>query len=223
MVDTATLTGWLSDLGDRAATVVERGPETWIVGVQRPLTPDEVATWSAVPGGLEDAVRAVAAGFPLVQSDLVRDGSRVVARFWAGVHGDGLARQAFLLTASSVSKAAGALTVLTRTNRDYAAAVDDLEPLVMLSPAPAPERVEPTADAPVAAADFDVMLFDPGDARLDVIATVQNALGLERAAAIDIINTAPTVIAVGVDRTRADDLARQLEAVGATVSVQPGG
>jgi ribosomal protein L7/L12 len=215
MVDTATLTRWLRELGNTGLELVERGPETWIVGVQWALTPDEVAAWNAAPDALDGAVDAVAGGFPLVQSTVVRTDDQVVARFWAGVHGEGLSRQAFLLTASSAAKAAKGLAQLTRANQEYAAAVAGREPVAI--------EERPAAVPTEQMWDFDVVLVHAGDSGPRVADTMQASLGVERAAALDMIRAAPTVIAVGVTSTTAGELARRLEAAGATVSVQPGG
>ncbi len=230
MVDTPTLTDWLRELGDSAPEVVERGIQTWIVGVQRALSPEEISAWQAAPGSLEGAVEAVAAGLPLVRADLTRDGDRDVVRFWATVHGEGLSRQAFLLTASAVAKADRGLVVLTRANREYATAVDALGPVEEATSAPLtePDRAAPRLDVVDEepfdekwAGNVDVLLTEIGQGRIQLLTALQSALGLDRAAALALADAVPTLIATGVARNRGDELVQRVSAAGGTARLQP--
>jgi len=79
--------------------------------------------------------------------------------------------------------------------------------------------------APAAAAaeektEFDVILANFGDKKLDVIKAVRGITGLGLKEAKDLVEGAPKAIKEGVSKEEADKIAEELKAAGATVEIK---
>ena len=79
--------------------------------------------------------------------------------------------------------------------------------------------------APAAAAaeektEFDVILANFGDKKLDVIKAVRSITGLGLKEAKDLVEAAPKAIKEGVSKEEADKVAEELKAAGATVEIK---
>ena len=79
--------------------------------------------------------------------------------------------------------------------------------------------------APAAAAaeektEFDVILANFGDKKLDVIKAVRGITGLGLKEAKDLVEAAPKAIKEGVSKEEADKVAEELKAAGATVEIK---
>lgn len=79
-------------------------------------------------------------------------------------------------------------------------------------------------DAGAAAAEepteFNVILMDAGDKKIQVIKEVRAATGLGLKEAKDLVDTCPKPVKEGLERKDADELAKKLEAAGAKVEVK---
>ncbi len=86
----------------------------------------------------------------------------------------------------------------------------------------------PVAAAPVAAAadavaektDFDVVLANAGDKKIEVIKVVRAITNLGLKEAKDLVDGAPSPLKQGVSKAEADDIKAKLEAAGAKVEVK---
>ena len=80
------------------------------------------------------------------------------------------------------------------------------------------------AGAPAAAAEeqteFNVILSDAGDKKINVIKEVRAITGLGLKEAKDLVEGAPKAVKQGVSKDEADKLKKQLEEAGAKVSVK---
>jgi len=84
------------------------------------------------------------------------------------------------------------------------------------------------AAAPVAAAaapveekdEFDVVLANSGDKKINVIKVVRAATGLGLKEAKDLVDGAPQVVKQGVAKAEAEELKKQLVEAGATVELK---
>ncbi|HEV3451324.1 MAG TPA: hypothetical protein VG869_08975 [Acidimicrobiia bacterium] len=111
---------------DEPVLVVRRqDPQTWDVVHERRVTAsvlssDWQAPWDSEPAAavVGRAARQVAFGSPLVESGTRDDGGDLMVRFRAPVFDDGLTRQAFVLTVSSVLKAAQAFELVMEHRAD---------------------------------------------------------------------------------------------------------
>jgi hypothetical protein len=141
MTAAATLSSWLEGLGlevketgthagdglsimpahdgDPSVAVQRSDPATWEVVHDRRiegsvLTSDWHAPWDTETPSevMSRAVREVACGFPLVESETHDEGGDVAIRLRAPVFDEGLTRQAFVLTVSSVLNAARTLDLV---------------------------------------------------------------------------------------------------------------
>ena len=79
--------------------------------------------------------------------------------------------------------------------------------------------------APAAAAaeektEFDVILANFGEKKLDVIKAVRGITGLGLKEAKDLVEGAPKAIKEGVSKEEADKVAEELKAAGATVEIK---
>ncbi|MBP5428519.1 MAG: 50S ribosomal protein L7/L12 [Clostridia bacterium] len=79
--------------------------------------------------------------------------------------------------------------------------------------------------APAAAAaeektEFDVILANFGEKKLDVIKAVRGITGLGLKEAKDLVEGAPKAIKEGVSKEEADKIAEELKAAGATVEIK---
>ena len=89
-----------------------------------------------------------------------------------------------------------------------------------------------TAAAPVAVAaaggaeggaakdSFDVILKDAGASKINVIKVVREATGLGLKEAKELVDGAPKVVKSGVSKDEAEEIKKQLEAAGATVTLK---
>lgn len=117
--------------------------------------------------------------------------------------------------------------------------VDDLSTLTVLEAAELSKLLEEkwgvSAAAPVAVAgaapaadggaaeektDFDVILANFGEKKINVIKEVRAITGLGLKEAKDLVEGAPKAIKEGVNKDEADELKKKLEEVGATVEVK---
>ena len=84
------------------------------------------------------------------------------------------------------------------------------------------------AAAPAAAAapvveekdEFDVVLKDSGDKKINVIKVVRAATGLGLKEAKDLVDGAPQVVKQGINKAEAEELKKQLVEAGATVELK---
>ena len=145
MTGGATLRAWIEALGftlapgasetdlwirpthaDEPVLLVRRqDPQTLYVVCERRvpgsvLSSEWQAPWDSEPppAVVGRAVRQVACSFPLVESGTHDDGGDVMVWFRAPVFDDGLTRQAFVLTVSSVFKAAQAFELVVAQRAD---------------------------------------------------------------------------------------------------------
>jgi large subunit ribosomal protein L7/L12 len=78
-------------------------------------------------------------------------------------------------------------------------------------------------DAPVAEAvqtQFDVILKEPGGAKLAVVKLVKDLTGLGLKEAKDLVDQSPKAVKTGVSKEEAESLKKQLEEAGAVVEVK---
>jgi len=77
------------------------------------------------------------------------------------------------------------------------------------------------AAAPVEEKDeFDVVLANAGDKKINVIKVVRAATGLGLKEAKDLVDGAPQVVKQGVNKAEAEELKKQLVEAGATVELK---
>lgn len=77
------------------------------------------------------------------------------------------------------------------------------------------------AAAPVEEKDeFDVILKDAGDKKINVIKVVRAATGLGLKEAKDMVDGAPQVVKQGIAKAEAEELKKQLEEAGAKVELK---
>ncbi len=67
---------------------------------------------------------------------------------------------------------------------------------------------------------FDVVLTSVGQAKIQVIKVLREALNVSLKEANDLVSTTPQVIKKGLSKEEAEDLKNKLSAVGATVEVK---
>ncbi|MBC7194078.1 MAG: 50S ribosomal protein L7/L12 [Caldisericia bacterium] len=67
---------------------------------------------------------------------------------------------------------------------------------------------------------FDVVLTSVGQAKIQVIKVLREALNISLKEANDLVSTTPQVIKKGLSKEEAEDLKNKLSAVGATVEVK---
>lgn len=156
-----------ADKDEPSLVVRQRDAGVWEVVHQRQI-PAALArsAWQAPwdtgsPAGMIDNVaRQVACGFPLVEPDTRDEGGDVKVRFRAPVFDEGLTRQAFVLTVSSVLKAAAAFDLVTAQRAEELKALqafdagaeqrakEQQELIDRMSPAPAAQPTAPMAAIP---------------------------------------------------------------------------
>ena len=68
--------------------------------------------------------------------------------------------------------------------------------------------------------EFDVILASFGDAKMGVIKTVKEALGLGLKEAKEVVESAPKALKEGVSKAEAEELKEKLEAAGATIELK---
>ncbi|MBQ6254112.1 MAG: 50S ribosomal protein L7/L12 [Bacteroidales bacterium] len=74
--------------------------------------------------------------------------------------------------------------------------------------------------APAEQTEFDVVLTSPGQAKLQVIKAVKEALGLGLKEAKDLVDGAPTTVKEKISKAEAEQLKAALEEAGAEVEVK---
>lgn len=153
--------------GGPSLVVRPRDAGRWEVVHERQIPASTArSTWQAPwdtgsPAAVVDnIVRQVASGFPLVEHDTRDEGGDVTIRFRAPLYEEGLTRQAFVLTASSVLKAAGAFDLVTAQRAEELKALQDFdtkaaqrekeqqELIDQMSPTPAAQLTAPMAAVP---------------------------------------------------------------------------
>lgn len=81
-----------------------------------------------------------------------------------------------------------------------------------------------TAAAPAAPVEekteFDVVLSQVGDKKIQVIKVVRAITGLGLKEAKDLVDTAPKAVKQGIPKTEAEEIKKKLEEVGATVEIK---
>jgi len=109
------------------------------------------------------------------------------------------------------------------TLMDAAALVKELEEELGVSAA-APVAVAAAAAGPAAAAEekteFDVILADAGEKKIQVIKVVRELTGLGLKEAKDLVDGAPKAVKEGVDKAEAESVKKKLEEQGAKVEVK---
>lgn len=87
-------------------------------------------------------------------------------------------------------------------------------PVVAVAP------VASTAEATAEKTDFDVVLANSGDKKIEVIKVVRAITNLGLKEAKDLVDGAPSPLKQGVSKAEADDIKAKLEAAGAKVEVK---
>jgi large subunit ribosomal protein L7/L12 len=110
------------------------------------------------------------------------------------------------------------------TLMDAAALVKELEEELGVSAA-APVAVTAAAAGPAAAAaeektEFNVVLANAGEKKIQVIKVVRELTGLGLKEAKDLVDGAPKNVKEGVSKTEAEDIKKKLEEQGAKVEVK---
>jgi len=109
------------------------------------------------------------------------------------------------------------------TLMDAAALVKELEEELGVSAA-APVAVAAVAAGPAAAAEekteFDVILADAGEKKIQVIKVVRELTGLGLKEAKDLVDGAPKAVKEGVAKAEAESIKKKLEEQGAKVEVK---
>ncbi|HEX2227046.1 MAG TPA: 50S ribosomal protein L7/L12 [Candidatus Binatia bacterium] len=106
---------------------------------------------------------------------------------------------------------------------DAAALVKELEEELGVSAA-APVAVAAAAAGPAAAAEekteFNVVLAQPGEKKIQVIKVVRELTGLGLKEAKDLVDGAPKNVKEGVSKAEAEDIKKKLEEQGAKVEIK---
>ena len=106
---------------------------------------------------------------------------------------------------------------------DAAALVKELEEELGVSAA-APVAVATAAAGPAAAAEekteFNVVLAQPGEKKIQVIKVVRELTGLGLKEAKDLVDGAPKNVKEGVSKAEAEDIKKKLEDQGAKVEIK---
>jgi large subunit ribosomal protein L7/L12 len=109
------------------------------------------------------------------------------------------------------------------TLMDAAALVKELEEELGVSAA-APVAVAPAAAGPAAVAEekteFDVVLAQTGEKKIQVIKVVRELTGLGLKEAKDLVDGAPKNVKEGVSKAEAEDIKKKLEEQGAKVEIK---
>jgi large subunit ribosomal protein L7/L12 len=109
------------------------------------------------------------------------------------------------------------------TLMDAAALVKELEEELGVSAA-APVAVAPAAAGPAAAAEekteFNVVLAQAGEKKIQVIKVVRELTGLGLKEAKDLVDGAPKPVKEGVSKAEAEEIKKKLEEQGAKVEVK---
>ena len=84
----------------------------------------------------------------------------------------------------------------------------------------APAAAGEAAEAPEEQTEFNVILANSGEKKVNVIKAVRTLTGLGLKEAKDLVDGAPTTVKEGVSKAEAEDAKKQLEEAGATVEVK---
>ena len=104
---------------------------------------------------------------------------------------------------------------------ELAELVKELEAEFGVSAAPVAVAAGPAAAAPVEEkTEFDVELTSFGAKKLDVIKVVRAITGLGLKEAKDMVEGAPKIVKEGLSKADAEDIKKQLEDAGATVTLK---
>ncbi|MCX8095208.1 MAG: 50S ribosomal protein L7/L12 [Caldisericia bacterium] len=83
-----------------------------------------------------------------------------------------------------------------------------------------PQAQQQAAAQEVEKTTFDVVLTSVGQAKIQVIKVLREALNVSLKEANDLVSTTPQVIKKGLSKEEAEDLKNKLSAVGATVEIK---
>lgn len=89
-------------------------------------------------------------------------------------------------------------------------------PVAMAAGAPAAAAAEEVEEQ----TEFDVVLEAAGEKKINVIKVVRQVTGLGLKEAKDLVDNAPNKVKEAISKTEADELKKQLEEAGATVSIK---
>jgi large subunit ribosomal protein L7/L12 len=84
----------------------------------------------------------------------------------------------------------------------------------------APAASGDAAEAPEEQTEFNVILANSGEKKVNVIKAVRTLTGLGLKEAKDLVDGAPATVKEGVSKAEAEDARKQLEEAGATVEVK---
>lgn len=84
----------------------------------------------------------------------------------------------------------------------------------------APAAGGDATEAPEEQTEFNVILANSGDKKVNVIKAVRTLTGLGLKEAKDLVDGAPATVKEGVSKAEAEDARKQLEEAGATVEVK---
>jgi large subunit ribosomal protein L7/L12 len=84
----------------------------------------------------------------------------------------------------------------------------------------APAAGGDAAEAPEEQTEFNVILANSGEKKVNVIKAVRTLTGLGLKEAKDLVDGAPATVKEGVSKAEAEDARKQLEEAGATVEVK---
>ncbi|MGD9982724.1 MAG: 50S ribosomal protein L7/L12 [Porticoccaceae bacterium] len=84
----------------------------------------------------------------------------------------------------------------------------------------APTAGGDAAEAPEEQTEFNVILANSGEKKVNVIKAVRTLTGLGLKEAKDLVDGAPATVKEGVSKAEAEDAKKQLEEAGATVEVK---
>lgn len=84
----------------------------------------------------------------------------------------------------------------------------------------APGGAAPAAGEEEEKAEFDVILKNAGDKKINVIKVVRALTGLGLKEAKDLVDGAPNPVKQGVNKAEAEDIKKQLEEAGAEVEIK---
>ena len=92
-----------------------------------------------------------------------------------------------------------------------------LAPVAAAGPAPSAAPAEEEAEEQT---EFDVILKEIGDKKIQVIKVVRAVTGLGLKEAKAVVDEAPKPVKEGIPKEEAEDIKRQLEEVGATIELK---
>lgn len=84
----------------------------------------------------------------------------------------------------------------------------------------APAAAGEAAEAPEEQTEFNIILANSGEKKVNVIKVVRTLTGLGLKEAKDLVDGAPATVKEGVSKAEAEDAKKQLEEAGATVEIK---